>query len=214
MQLVSPALPVGAFNFSQGLETAVEAGWVCDPASALDWISGLAGGAVGTLDLPILLRLHAAWGRNDREAATRWSQRLIAARDTAELRAEDRHMGSALAKILAGLSIPEAEEWIGAPHASFAALFALAASRWQIAAQDAASGYLWAWCENQVLAAVKLVPLGQTAGQALLDALVRSIPGIVSVATTIADERISISAPRLAIASARHETQYTRLFKS
>jgi len=132
----------------------------------------------------------------------------------AELRAEDRHMGSALAKILVELEIAEARPWIANPHTSFAALFALAASRWQIEANDTACGYLWAWCENQVLAAIKLVPLGQTAGQRLLDRLLRDIPEIAAGAACLADEDIGIAAPRLGIASARHETQYTRLFKS
>jgi urease accessory protein len=213
-QLVSPALPVGAFNFSQGLEYAVEAGWIRDEKSAFEWISGIMRHAIGTLDVPILLNLHDAWGRSDMPSVTRWSRRLIAARETAELRLEDRHMGTALAKILAELGMDEAGAWISNPDAAFATLFALAASRWGIGADEAAWGYLWAWTENQVLGAVKLIPLGQTAGQRLIDRLIGGIPSAVEHARGLADDDIGVAAPMQGIASARHETQYTRLFKS
>ena len=97
---------------------------------------------------------------------------------------------------------------------SRAALFALAAVRWDICAADAATGYLWSWCENQVLAAIKLVPLGQNAGQRLLAQLIEQIPGIVELAGSLDDEDIGIASPMQGIASARHESQYSRLFRS
>ncbi len=214
LQLVSPALPIGAYHYSQGLEYAVEAGWIRDEATAADWIGGLAAYSVATLDLPLLLRLFSAWSNEDTAAARRWSQRLLAARETAELRAEDRHLGSALARVLSDLGIDEARSWLADEDASYAALFALAAQRWNIAVGDAAAGYLWTWCENQVLAAIKLVPLGQRAGQRLLDRLIADIPGLVSAAAEIGDEDIGISTPLQGIASAAHETQYSRLFRS
>ena len=214
LQLTSPALPVGAFNFSQGLECVVDAGDVSCERSAGDWIGGLARHAIGRLDIPILLRMHRAWSQGDSLIVQRWSERLIAARDTSELRAEDRHMGSALAKVLAELDISDARAWINQPHSSFAALFALAAQRWSIAQNDMASGYLWAWIENQVLGAVKLIPLGQSAGQRLLDRLLREIPDIVGHAATLAADDIGVATPMQSLASMRHETQYTRLFRS
>jgi len=170
--------------------------------------------AVGTLDVPVLLRLHAAWTRDDVSSVLNWSRLLIAARESAELRAEDRHMGHALAKILNGLGIEEASQWTLSSEATFATLFTLAACRWGIAADEAAWGYLWSWCENQVLGAVKLIPLGQSAGQRLLDRLLIQIPNVVSEAACIVDDDIGISSPMQGIASARHETQYTRLFRS
>lgn len=211
---MSPALPVGAFHFSQGLESAVDAGWVRDEAEALDWIAGLARHGVGRLDVPLLLRLHGAWTGAGADAARAWSRRLIAARETAELRAEDRHLGSALARILTDLGLDQARAWIGTPDASYAALFALAAVHWQLGAEEAAWGYLWSWCENQVLAAVKLVPLGHSAGQRLLDRLIGAIPAIVADAARLGDQDIGIASVAQGIASARHETLYTRLFKS
>ena len=211
--LVSPALPIGAYAYSQGLEQAVESGWVKDEASALQWLRGLSHHAVATLDLPILLRLHAAWQRGDTEAVQRWNQQLIASRETSELRAEDRHLGSSLAKVLCELGVEGAQPWRGR-DASLAALFALAAVHWNIPAAESAAGYLWAWSENQVLAAVKLVPLGQTAGQRLLHQLLEDMPALVERAGRLADEQISASAVAQVLGSALHETQYTRLFRS
>lgn len=213
-QLVSPALPIGGYNFSQGLEYAIHAEWVRDEPSALQWIRGLAHHAVGTLDLPVLLRLHEAWVREDLPAVERWSRFLIACRETAELRQEDRHLGMALAKVLADLKVDRAKDWIRRGDATFATLFSLASVRWSIAAHDAACGYLWTWAENQVLAAVKTTPLGQSAGQRMLDALIREIPAIVTSAEHMPDEALGNSAPLHWIASAAHETQYTRLFHS
>ena len=94
-------LPIGAFHFSQGLEYAVESGWVRDETSALEWIGGVAEASVATLDLPVLFRLHAAWKQDDFAAVLRWNAFLIASRETEELRAEDRHLGSSLLRVLA-----------------------------------------------------------------------------------------------------------------
>jgi urease accessory protein len=211
--LVSPALPVGAYAYSQGLEYAVQAGWVHDEASTLEWLQGLSSSSLGTLDLPILLRLHRAWSASDRSAVRHWNAQLMAARESAELRAEERHLGRALARVLIELEIGEAAEWIEAAPA-FATLFALAAVRWHIEAGDALAGYLWAWSENQVLAAVKLVPLGQSAGQRLLHRLTDATPVILERARTLGDDAIGVSTVSQVIASALHESQYTRLFRS
>jgi urease accessory protein len=211
--LVSPALPVGAYAYSQGLEYAVHAGWVHDEASTLEWLQGMSGGSLGTLDLPLLLRLHRAWSGGDIPGVRHWNAQLIAARETSELRAEELHLGRALARVLMELELSEAGEWMEAP-AAFATLFSLAAVRWHIEARDAMSGYLWAWSENQVLAAVKLVPLGQSAGQRLLHRLTAAMPGIVERALTLGDAAIGVSTPSQALASALHESQYSRLFRS
>jgi urease accessory protein len=211
--LVSPALPVGAYAYSQGLEYAVHAGWVRDEATTFEWLQGLSRSGLGTLDLPILLRLHRAWSTPDPLAVRHWSAQLIAARETAELRAEELHLGQALARVLVQLEIGEAGEWQQAAPA-FATLFSLAAVRWRIDAADALAGYLWAWSENQVLAAVKLVPLGQSAGQRLLHRLTEAMPSIVERAQSLGDDVIGVSTLSQAFASALHESQYTRLFRS
>jgi urease accessory protein len=211
--LVSPALPIGAYAYSQGLEYAVHAGWVHDEASTLAWLQGLSRHSLGTLDLPMLLRLHTAWRANDAAALRDWTAQLIASRESAELRAEERHLGQALARVLIELELHEARPWLTAEPA-FATLFALAAVRWHIGAAETLSGYLWAWSENQALAAVKLVPLGQSAGQRLLHRLIESMPEIVAHAHTVRDEAIGVGVVSLAMASALHESQYSRLFRS
>lgn len=214
LQLVSPALPVGAFNFSQGLEYAVEAGWVIDEATACDWVEGIASQGVGVLDIPMLLRMQAAWTANQPDAAFRWNDLLVAQRETSEMRAEERHLGASLAKILFQAGLADAEPWIRNGQATFVLMFALASARWRIPPRDAACGLLWAWVENQVLGAVKLVPLGQSAGQRLLDRLGARIPSIVECAATLADDELAIGTPAQGFASIRHETQYSRLFRS
>lgn len=214
LHIASPALPIGAFHFSQGLEYAVEVGWVTTEITTLDWIGGLATGALRSLDLPVLARLHVAWSREDHLAVMSWNSLLIAMRETAEARAEDLHMGIALSKVLADLQIPFPALTIAASEASYAAMFALACSHWQVSTRDTLQAYAWAWAETQVLAAIKLVPLGQRAGQRILHELIPVLASATVTALDLPDEDIGISGVMQSFASARHETQYTRLFRS
>lgn len=214
MQLCSPALPVGAYAYSQGLESAVERGWVHDEASAGEWILGLLDHTVRRLDLPIFARLYRAWQAADVETVRRWNARLYASREAAELQREDRHLGAALARLLSDLGIQDAEPWRNAPRVCFATLFSLAAVKWEIPLPEAATGYAWAWVENQVAAATRLIPLGQTASQRLLVAAGPVITAAVAGGLTLPDEAIGAAAPGLALAGALHETQYSRLFRS
>ena len=212
LHLASPALPIGGFHFSQGLEYAVEQGWVRDEASAGEWIEGLANCALGSLDLPVLARVFDACQGRDFQAARRWNAFLIASRETAELRAEDLHMGAALAKVIAEHAVDVSTAAFDRP--SYAAVFAFAGEQWGAERSDLLATYGWAWAENQTLAAIKLVPLGQNAGQRILHRLAEILPGIVYRGASLADEDIGVSALMHSVASARHETQYTRLFRS
>jgi urease accessory protein len=216
LQLASPTLPIGGFAYSQGLEPAVSAGWVHDEASASAWITGLLEGTLAELDLPVLARLHHAWNEGDASAPTlvAWSELLAASRPTAELQTEERHLGSNLARLLAGLEIAEAAPWIERAGVTYAAMFALAASRWAVPPGAALAGYAFAWLEAQVSAAVRLVPLGQSAGQRILLSAGALIPRVVERALAVSDDDVGAAAPSQAIASARHETQYSRLFRS
>ena len=218
LHLASPALPIGGFHFSQGLEFAVEARWVHDEASALEWIAGIAQGSLATLDLPVLYRLHGAWLLDDREALRRWNSLLVACRETSELRLEDRHLGASLLRVLNELDVTTelflprvAHDESGVAHAT---AFALACARWNIAPLDGLRTYAWTWAENQVLAAVKLVPLGQSAGQRMLHALHARIDALATRAADLADSDIGVATSMQAVASGLHETQYTRLFRS
>lgn len=213
-QLISPTLPIGAFAYSAGLEYAVEAGWIRSEADAGEWIWGQIEETLSHLELPLLQRFYNAWQSDDAAAINRWSAFLYASRETPELLAEDRQLGMALARVLMNLGVDEAEGWQEAEKASYINLFALAGARWQIPLEPLAAGFLWAWAENQVAAAVKLVPLGQSAGQRLLFEAARRIPTAVATGLVLEDDTIGASAFGMALASASHETQYSRLFRS
>lgn len=214
MQLVSPGLPIGMYSYSQGLEKAVEDGWVSDESQAGEWIQGLLERSLSKVDVPILARLYRAWQRMELDAVEHWSQKLHAHRETAELRAEERQTGQALARVLTGLGLAEAESWKHRDESSLVTGFALAAVVWHIPLEQAATGYLWSWLENQVLCAVKLIPLGQTAGQRLLITLSSRIPSWIAAALELDDADIGGSSFAQTLASSRHEMQYSRLFRS
>ena len=214
LQLVSPALPIGGFTYSQGLEWAVEAGWVRDSATLGDWLEGLIDDGLGQLELPLLARLHDACHRRDRAAIGHWGALLYASRESRELRAEEHQRARALINLLRDLGVDEAERWRDQLLHCQAAPFALAAVQWGIDVEACLLGYAWAWLESQVSAAVKLVPLGQTDGQRVQLALAARLPAAVAHALRMADDDLGAGAPALAIASAHHETQYTRLFRS
>ena len=214
LHLASPALPIGAYAYSQGLESAVHAGAVRSEGEAREWILGLLAHAQGNLDVPVLARLHAARAHGDGDALDRWTAFLAASRESRELQEEDRALGRALARLLADLDVAGARELMAHPNATLAAAFALAAVAYAIPLHEAASGYLFAWLENQVAAAVRLVPLGQTSGRRVLLAGIAAIPGVVTRALALDDDAIGAATPGLAALSARHESQYTRLFRS
>jgi len=213
-QLISPALPVGAYAYSQGLEYALYAEWLESEDDIEGWIKGQIKHSLSHLDIPVLKRLYQAWLNNDTKQVNYWSQFLIASRETSEMVAEDLHLGRALAKLLVDLEVGKADDFLNSERASFATVFSLAAVHWQIPLQEIANGYLWAWVENQVAAAVKMVPLGQTAGQRMLLSISELIPEAVRVGLELSDDDIGMLAPAVGIASALHETQYSRLFRS
>lgn len=219
LQLASPTLPVGAFAYSAGLETAVERGWVHDRASAAEWIGEQLGHGIARLDLPLLRRMQTAWAAGNTAQARAHSTWLLACRETAELRAQERHLGGALATLLADIGEPALAVAAGdlartGADASFALLFALAAAHWDIDPQAACEGYGFSWLEAQCAAAVRLVPLGQTDGQRLLLGLAARLPDLAAEAALCDDAGLAFSAPALSVASSMHETQYSRLFRS
>jgi urease accessory protein len=213
-QLISPALPVGAYAYSGGLESALELGWLADADTVQQWIGGLVQHSLGRLDVPVLQRCYVAWKNDDRPQVEHWSRLLLAARESAELQAEDLHLGRALATLLSDLDISEAVPYRQDDKASFVCLLALAGMKWQVPLEQLAAGLLWSWSENQVAAAIKLVPLGQTVGQKMLLNITGLIPAVVETGLALQDDEIGALAPGLGIASALHETQYSRLFRS
>lgn len=214
LQLTSPALPIGAFAYSQGLEQANALGWVADEAGAFDWVSGIVTQVLPRLDLPMLAKLYAAWSAGDLAEVRALSQFLHACRESAELSAEDRHLGAALSRVLHGLGVGRAEAWIADPDATFATLFSLAAVHFEIPLRSAALGFLFAWLENQVAAATRVIPIGQLAAQRVLSSVLAELPAAVTRGLELPDSELGFLAPGLAMASALHETMYSRLFRS
>ena len=214
MQLVSPALPIGGFTYSQGLEYAIEDGWIRDVPGLRNWLAGLIEDNMTYLEVPLLARLYHACRNDDAESLQEWGSYLRAARETRELRLEEEQRAAALTRLLLDLEIPCAKKYIGALQTCQAAPYALASVAWNIPLGEAALGYAWAWLENMVAAAVKLVPLGQTDGQRIQLDLAEMLPAAVNTGLALSDEQIGASSPAMALASSLHETQYTRLFRS
>ena len=213
LQLASPTLPVGAYAYSQGLEHAIDQQWLIDAESTQEWILGVMQHNMVYVDLPIFRRIYAALSENQDESFEYWNQYLLASRESRELQNEDLHLGNALLQLLSDLGIESATAFVDQPM-SFSAAFALASVHWNIAPGDAATALLWSWADNQVAAAIKLVPLGQTAGQRILVRCMEQIPQAVQKALALDDGEIGFSSPALAIGSAHHEVQYSRLFRS
>jgi len=217
LQLASPALPIGAYSYSQGLEWEVASGNVRDAATAQAWIGDLLMHVQARGEAPVVWRLCSFAQNADWEAYAEWHAWFRASRETSELSSETLQMGGALARLVTDLDLADdaARSMLArcAPVALPGA-YAIAARALAVTASDALTAYLWSWLENQVLAALKSVPLGQVAGQRMLLALGAAIPDLVGHAQAADEEDITSFAPGLAIASARHETQYTRLFRS
>jgi urease accessory protein len=200
LQLASPTLPVGAYSYSQGLEAAIEAGLVKDRDTAQQWIADVLELSVARMEAQVLRAQITAPSQERNDF-------FVATRETAELRAETLQMGQALSRLLGDLGIALPIEEPAYPTA-----YAFAVRHWRIDQNDAVIAYLWSWLENQVMAAVKAVPLGQTAGQKMLLELGARLETLAAL--QLEESAWSNFAPGLAFLSARHETQYSRLFRS
>lgn len=217
LQLCSANLPVGGFSFSQGLEYAVEQAWIDDVDSTKSWISFNLSVALAQTDLAILKRLYSTLIDNDSQAFVKWNQTLLASRESYELHMADLAMGKALVRLLNQLDTLDTQQhqsFLGVKEISFVSAFAFAAYHFGLDLLSAQSGYCWTYIDNQVAAATKIVPLGQTQAQNLLFELSEQVDFVVQAANQIKDDEIGASLPHLAMASAWHETQYTRLFRS
>lgn len=217
LQLCSANLPVGGFSFSQGLEYAVEMGWLTCAKSTASWININLAESIAQTDLAILKRLYTALAAKDIAAFTYWNEHLVACRESHELLLADMAMGKALIRLINQLDTVELDTFEPITEIrdiSFVSAFALCAFVFDLDLLSAQSGYSWTYIDNQVAAATKLVPLGQTQAQNLLFELTQNTQEIIEKANNIADDDIGTSLPHLAMASAWHETQYSRLFRS
>ena len=218
LQLASPALPVGAYTYSQGLEWAVESGVIRDEASAGRWIVDLLQNGIGRYEAPLVFALMTAWTATETQKILDLNAEFLASRESAELRAETVQMGFSLRRLLRDLrddylaDVATTVEVL--PEVAFPTVWAGIAACWRIEPEAALTAYLWSWAENQVMAALKAVPLGQAAGQRLLASLGGQIPFVAVDAKKLPKTGWSNFTPAFAIACARHETQYSRLFRS
>ncbi len=217
LHLASPALPIGAFSYSQGLEAAVEAQWIVDADTARAWIEDGLLHVLARGELPFIAHQLGRWQRHDAAALADADAQFLASRETAELRRETEQMGWSLKQLAVAL------EWGGEVRRttlcamtplSQPTAFAFAAAAHDIAADAALAAYAFAWAENQIAAAIKAVPLGQLAGQRILVAARAVIDKAVASAIETPPEGINTFSPMLGVFSARHETQYSRLFRS
>ena len=212
-QLISPTLPIGAFAYSQGQEYAIDCGWITDERGAYEWIAGLLENVLAVTEVPIVSRCYQATVASDPEQFRYWNEMLLAMRESVELYQEDLQLGAAMVRIMPSLGISWPAEYQVMP-VSYAAAYGYACAKSGIDRRQAMEGMLWAWCENQVAAAIKLVPLGQSAGQRILSQLAGLIINAVALGEACGDDDIGMVAPGFAMASAMHETQYSRLFRS
>lgn len=210
LHLASPALPVGGFAYSQGLEMAIADGRVGDAPSAQRWIDDLLLLVIARFEAPLWLRAFDASATSDMQRFAAINAELLAARETAELRAEALQMGASMARLFEtfGFAPPTV------PALVYPAAFAAACAGLGVDREAGLAAYLWSWLENQVLAAIKTLPLGQQAGQAMLFASQASIVRAVQVATALREEEVGTAAVAFALASTRHESLYSRLFRS
>lgn len=214
MWLASPALPIGGFSYSEGLEAGIESARIA-PDSIANWLKDQLHISLARGDLAALCKAIPAIRRGDALRVQELNAWVLATRETHEFRLQTEQMGRSLIEWLKVQS-PEidATDWLGDQVPSYPIAFALAATRTQAGAPDIALAFSFGWAENMVQAAIKAVPLGQTAGQRILQQLASEIPAAVETALQLTDSERQAFSPMLAVLSAQHETQYSRLFRS
>ena len=214
LHISSPALPIGAFAYSQGLEFALEKGWCKNRDDVQKWIQENLEFGLGQLDLPVYQRLYDAWKNKDFESVRYWNETLIAFRESKELYLEDIQVGSAYAQWHLGQCQSRTEYLDHCSQPSVVTMSSLAAVLSNIPCDQALLGFAWGWAENQIASASKAMPMGQTDGQKILQALIPLMASVCEQAKEISDDEIGTGLMGTAIASSLHEQQYSRLFRS
>ncbi|OIQ74205.1 urease accessory protein UreF [mine drainage metagenome] len=216
MWLASPALPVGGFSYSECLEEAVDSARVTTEKEASDWLVDQLELSLARSDLALLAQAIAAWQAADAPRIQALNTWVLQTRESSELRAQTEQMGRSLLDWLRNHTTATAAQikLLADLQATYPMAFALAAASTQAPTRDCLLAYAFGWAENMVQAAIKSVPLGQSAGQRILSKLAARIPAAVAQALTLPDDQRQVFSPMLAILSAQHEVQYSRLFRS
>ena len=217
--LASPALPVGGFSYSEGLEAAIDHGLVRDEASCTQWLLDQLLLTQARGDMAAMAQAVPAWQALDTERLRALNAWVLATRESSEMRLQTEQMGRSLLEWLRNLqahcpATPEALQYLAALPPTYPLAYALALSVTQAPLEQALQAYAFGWAENMTQAALKAVPLGQSSGQRMLAALAHTIPEAVQTARSLTDDTRQAFSPMLAILSSRHETQYSRLFRS
>ncbi len=215
--LASPALPVGGFSYSEGLESAIDAGLVNHAAQAADWLADQLHLTLARADLAILGQALAAWRADDVPRLRALDDWVLRTRETQELRLQSEQMGRSLIEWLKSVRPGDAARAQALGHLTYPVAFALAAggaTQGGASPRAVAMAYAFGWAENMMQAAIKSVPLGQSAGQRILARLAAEIPAAVDHALSLGEGDRQSFSPMLAVLSARHEHQYSRLFRS
>lgn len=214
--LASPALPVGGFSYSEGLESLVNSTELATEDMASNWLTDQLHLALARGDLAVIAKTIPAWRRNDISRVSELNAWVLQTRESSEFRMQTEQMGRSLLEWLRNhhTATPEQIEACALMQPTYPVAFALAASATQATVQDGLLTYAFGWAENMAQAAIKSVPLGQSAGQRILARLADEIPSAVDHAIRLPDSERQAFSPMLAILSARHETQYSRLFRS
>ena len=216
MWLASPALPIGGFSYSECLEVAVESARVATETEASAWLVDQLHLSLSRSELPAVAQAIAAWRADDMLRVDELNAWVLQTRESAELRAQTEQMGKSLLEWLKNHTTATSAQIaaLAVQRPTYPVAFALAASATQAPVRECLLAYAFGWAENMVQAALKSVPLGQSAGQRILSAITAEIPAAVDYALTVTDDTRQAFAPMLAILSAQHEVQYSRLFRS
>ncbi len=217
MWLASPALPIGGFSYSEGLEALVHSSPDASETHVAGWLVDQLHLTLARSEMAVLAQAIAAWRNKDMGRLAELNAWVLQTRESSELRAQTEQMGRSLLEWLRNHTTASAAqiEACAQMQPTYPVAFALAAASTQAAVRDCLLAFAFGWAENMTQAAIKSVPLGQSAGQRILTALTAEIPAAIDHALSLRDDgdRQAFS-PMLAIRSAQHETQYSRLFRS
>lgn len=216
MWLASPALPVGGFSYSEGLESAIENAGIASESAVADWLLDQLHITQARGDMALIAKATGAWRRADWVHVRHLNDWVLHTRETSEMLQQTTQMGRSLVEWLKTVrpELAQSAQALPGPTLTYPIAFALAASATPATVRDTLLAFAFGWAENMMQAALKSVPLGQSAGQRILMRLAAEIPAAVDHALQLGDADRQAFSPMLAILSARHETQYSRLFRS
>jgi len=216
MWLASPALPIGGFSYSECLESAVDTERAATESDASAWLVDHLHLSLARSDLPAVAQAISAWRIEDHERIATLNAWVLQTRESSELRQQTEQMGRSLLDWLRNHTTATSAQIavLAAQDPTYPIAFALAASSTGAPLRECLLAYAFGWAENMVQAAIKSVPLGQSAGQRILSALTAEIPAAIDHALSLDDETRQAFSPMLAILSSQHEVQYSRLFRS